>query len=49
MIIDGVKEPTKNRIGEAEQRGSFGKISAKQMRNAMFCFLLSLVATLVLL
>ena len=48
---DGVKGTDQNRIGEAEQRAvASGKISAKQMRNAMFLFaILSLVATLVLL
>ena len=48
---DGVKGTELNRIGEAEQRAvASGKISAKQMRNAMFLFaILSLVATLVLL
>ena len=48
---DGVKGTDQNRIGEAEQRAvASGKISAKQMRNAMFLFaFLSLVATLVLL
>ena len=35
---DGVKGTDQNRIGEAEQRAvASGKISAKQMRNAMFC------------
>ena len=48
---DGVKGTDQNRIGEAEQRAvASGKISARQMRNAMFLFaILSLVATLVLL
>lgn len=48
---DGVKGTDQNRIGEAEQRAvASGKISAKQMRNAMFLFtFLSLVVTLVLL
>ena len=48
---DGVKGTDQNRIGESEQREvACGKISAKQMRNAMFLFaFLSLVATLVLL
>lgn len=48
---DGVKGTDQNRIGEAEQRAvASGKISAKQMRNAMFLFaFLSLVTTLVLL
>lgn len=48
---DGVKGTDQNRIGEAEKRAvASGKISAKQMRNAMFLFaFLSLVATLVLL
>ena len=48
---DGVKGTDKNRIGEAEQRAvASGKISAKQMRNAVILFaVLSLVATLVLL
>lgn len=48
---DGVKGTDKNRIGEAEQRAvASGKISAKQMRNAVILFaFLSLVATLVLL
>ncbi len=36
---DGVKGTDQNRIGEAEQRAvASGKISAKQMRNAMFLF-----------
>ena len=48
---DGVKGTDQNRIGEAEQRAvASGKISAKQMRNAVILFaVLSLVATLVLL
>lgn len=48
---DGVKGTDKNRIGEAEQRAvASGKISAKQMRNAVILFaLLSLVATFYLL
>ena len=48
---DGVKGTDQNRIGEAEQRAvASGKISAKQMRNAVILFaFLSLVATLVLL
>jgi 1,4-dihydroxy-2-naphthoate octaprenyltransferase len=48
---DGVKGTDQNRIGEAEQRAvASGKISAKQMRNAVILFaLLSLVATLILL
>lgn len=48
---DGVKGTDKNRIGEAEKRAvASGKISAKQMRNAVILFAgLSLVATLVLL
>ncbi|WP_374363830.1 1,4-dihydroxy-2-naphthoate octaprenyltransferase [Cloacibacterium sp.] len=48
---DGVKGTDQNRIGEAEQRAvASGKITAKQMRNAVILFsVLSLVATLVLL
>jgi len=48
---DGVKGTDQNRIGEAEQRAvASGKISAKQMRNAVILFsVLSLVATLLLL
>ncbi|WP_188616243.1 1,4-dihydroxy-2-naphthoate octaprenyltransferase [Cloacibacterium rupense] len=48
---DGVKGTDKNRIGEAEQRAvASGKISAKQMRNAVILFaILSLVATFYLL
>ena len=48
---DGVKGTDQNRIGEAEQRAvASGKISAKQMKNAVLLFaVLSLVATLVLL
>ena len=48
---DGVKGTDQNRIGEAEQRAvASGKITAKQMRNAVILFsVLSLVATLLLL
>ena len=48
---DGVKGTDQNRIGEAEQRAvASGKITAKQMRNAVILFsILSLVATLGLL
>lgn len=48
---DGVKGTDQNRIGEAEQRAvASGKITAKQMRNAVILFsVLSLVATLGLL
>ena len=48
---DGVKGTDQNRIGEAEQRAvASGKITAKQMRNAVLLFsVLSLVATLLLL
>ncbi len=48
---DGVKGTDQNRIGEAEQRAvASGKITAKQMRNAVILFsILCLVATLVLL
>ena len=48
---DGVKGTDQNRIGEAEHRAvASGKISAKQMKNAVLLFaVLSLVATLVLL
>lgn len=44
---DGVKGTDQNRIGEAEQRAvASGKITAKQMRNAVILFsVLSLVAT----
>lgn len=48
---DGVKGTDKNRIGEAEQRAvASGKISARQMKNAVFLFaILSLAATFYLL
>lgn len=48
---DGVKGTDKLRINEAEQRAvASGKITAKQMRNAMVLFaLLSLIATVTLL
>ena len=48
---DGVKGTDQNRIGEAEQRAvASGKITAKQMRNAVILFsVLSLVASLLLL
>ena len=48
---DGIKGTDQNRIGEAEQRAvASGKITAKQMRNAVILFsVLSLIATLGLL
>lgn len=48
---DGVKGTDQNRIGEAEKRAvASGKISAKQMKNAVILFaVLSLAATMVLL